>query len=187
MHSTEYTPVHDCAEIAWRVYRVQMLFKKNTNPSHESTKTKQNNNKSNHRNPAEPNQTRPNQTEPHHTKQNPSKPNQTMLKLKLTPNPPLPLPPTDHQVQLVTNVFRKTSSGWRLARHHASDRDVATPKGSSGGPNVSAVMGGGGGGGGKQSRDGQSGNSLLSHFVDENGKVTELSARMFRVSDGEIT
>ena len=93
----------------------------------------------------------------------------------------------DHQVQLVTNIFRKTSSGWRLARHHASDRDVATPKGSSGRPNVSAVMGGGGGGGGKQSRDGQSGNSLLSHFVDENGQVTELSARMFRVSDGEIT
>ena len=90
----------------------------------------------------------------------------------------------NHQVQLVTNVFRKTSNGWRLARHHASDRDVTTPKGSSGGPSASAVMGGGGGGG-KQSRDGQ--NSLLSHFVDENGQVTELSARMFRVSDGEIT
>lgn len=26
------------------------------------------------------------------------------------------------QVQLVTNVFRKTSQGWKLVRHHASHK-----------------------------------------------------------------
>lgn len=84
----------------------------------------------------------------------------------------------------MTNVFRKSSTGWKLTRHHASDRDVPA-KGSAGGSAVTSLVGSGGS---KQQQpggsDGQGG--LLSHFVDENGQVTELSARMFRVADGEI-
>ena len=95
----------------------------------------------------------------------------------------------------MTNVFRKSSKGWRLTRHHASDRDMSINR-ESGGGGSSTSSGSSGSGislssllGDKMSNSdggGQSGNSLLSHFVDENGQVTQVSARMFRVSDGEI-
>ncbi|CAM9522269.1 unnamed protein product [Scytosiphon promiscuus] len=39
-----------------------------------------------------------------------------------------PYKPQPKSVQLVTNIYRKTSSGWRLTRHHASDRDVSIGK-----------------------------------------------------------
>lgn len=83
----------------------------------------------------------------------------------------------------MTNVFRKSSTGWKLTRHHASDRDVPA-KGSAGGSAVTSLVGGVGSKQQPGASDGQGG--LLSHFVDENGQVTELSARMFRVADGEI-
>eukprot|EP00903_Cladosiphon_okamuranus_P020127 g18481.t1 len=87
-------------------------------------------------------------------------------------NPYKPYPKT---VQLVTNVFRKTSNGWRLTRHHASDRDVATVKSSGGKHTLKAARELPGGG-----------SSLLHNFVDKTGGVTELSARLFRVVNGEM-
>ncbi|CAN0225480.1 unnamed protein product [Pylaiella littoralis] len=78
-------------------------------------------------------------------------------------------------VQLVTNVFRKTRSGWRLTRHHASDRDVAMTKSASGKQTLKASRELPGGG-----------SSLLHNFVDKTGGVTELSARLFRVVNGEM-
>ena len=89
----------------------------------------------------------------------------------ITPSLPLPL----LQVQLVTNVFRKTSTGWRLTRHHASDRDVATVKSAGGKQTLKAARELPGGG-----------SSLLHNFVDKTGGVTELSARLFRVVNGEM-
>lgn len=83
------------------------------------------------------------------------------------------------QVQLVTNVFSKTREGWKLTRHHASDRDVPSQKGGSGGSTTPSLVGGNKG-------QGASDNSILSHFVDENGGVTELSAKIFKVTDGEL-
>ncbi len=75
----------------------------------------------------------------------------------------------------MTNVFRKTSSGWRLTRHHASDRDVPVTK-STGGKQIL-----------KPSREHPGGgSSLLHNFVDKTGGVTELSARLFRVVNGEM-
>lgn len=79
------------------------------------------------------------------------------------------------QVQLVTNVFRKTSNGWRLTRHHASDRDVATVKSAGSKQTLKAARELPGGG-----------SSLLHNFVDKTGGVTELSARLFRVVNGEM-
>lgn len=83
----------------------------------------------------------------------------------------------------MTNVFSKTRQGWKMTRHHASDRDVPVRKGGAD-PTVSSLMGGDKGQslGGSGATD----NSLLSHFVDENGAVTELTAKIFRVTDGEL-
>eukprot|EP00752_Nemacystus_decipiens_P006042 g5454.t1 len=86
-----------------------------------------------------------------------------------------PYKPYPKTVQLVTNVFRKTRNGWRLTRHHASDRDVATAKSAGRKQTLKAARELPGGG-----------SSLLHNFVDKTGGVTELSARLFRVVNGEM-
>lgn len=87
------------------------------------------------------------------------------------------------QVQLVTNVFCKTKEGWKMTRHHSSDRDMLTQKASSGGgPSVSSLLGGG-----KPSPGGIDGDhAWLSQLIEENSSNQELGARVFRVTEGGL-
>lgn len=76
----------------------------------------------------------------------------------------------------MTNVFRKTSNGWRLTRHHSSDRDILAGKG--GGSAKQAAI--------KAARELQGGGGLLQNLVDKTGGVTEVSAKLFSVVNGEM-
>ncbi|CAB1113823.1 unnamed protein product [Ectocarpus sp. CCAP 1310/34] len=78
-------------------------------------------------------------------------------------------------VQLVTNIFRKTSNGWRLTRHHSSDRDIIAGKG---GRSAKQAL--------KGVRELPGGGGILQSLVDNTGGVTEVSAKLFSVVNGEM-